>query len=230
MGFSHHARPSVPKDIARELGSAGLSCLLQLMVDAYRDLEVRQWVQADTGEDAITEEWLVHILLRWRQRPEMSWVPLQQKQDATRAKSVGKPPAVDFCFRDGLDFRVYFGAECKLLDAGNNTYLKAYLDDEKGIGRFLSGRYASCSGAGAMVGYVRSGSCDEVAASLGMAIQALKGKPRLEKSHLLSVFNQLYESRHSRACPVAEFLCYHLLFGFNCGALASNPTPQSRHT
>ena len=215
MGLADHIRPNVPKDIAKELGTAGLTCLLQLMADAYQDLKARKCIRADSKEDSITEEWFVHIQQRWKQKPAMSCIPIHQKQDATKAKPRGKHPTVDFCFRDCFDKRSYLGAECKLLDEGDRRYFKAYLDNTEGIGRFLDGRYSAHSGAGAMVGYVRSGSCDKVAASLEQAIQKLDGKPNLKKSQPLSRFDHLYESRHTRNCPVAGFLCYHLLFGFN---------------
>lgn len=219
MGISDHTRPDIPKDIAKELGCAGLQCLLQLMVDAYENLAARQVVKIDTRENAITEEWFMDISLLWKEKPGIALIPLLQKEDATKTKSQrGSPPTIDFCFRDGFDGRVYFGAECKLLDETKARYLNAYLDSEEGIGRFLDGRYAACAGAGAMVGYVRSGSCDNVAKSLGQDIQGLNGNPKLSKSQMLSNFKQLYESQHTRNCPIAEFLCYHLLFGFNCNA------------
>ena len=218
MGLADYIPPDVPKDIAKELGAAGLTCLLQLMVDAYHDLKARKCIGADSKEDSITEEWLVHILQRWKQKPTISCIPIHQKGDAAKAKPRGKPPTVDFCFRDRFDSSSYFGVECKLLDEGDRRRLRAYLDDTEGIGRFLNGRYSAHSGAGAMVGYVRSGSCDKVAASLRRDIQNLDGKPKLKKSRMLSTFDQLYESQHTRNCPVAGFLCYHLLFGFNCSA------------
>lgn len=214
MGLAEHIRPSVPKDIVKELGSAGVACILQLMADAYQDLKTRQYVQPDTSEDTITEEWFVHIQLRWRQKPTISCIPVHQKQDPTKSKARGKSPTVDFCFRDCFDYRSYFGAECKLLDAGNATHLNAYLDDTRGIGRFVDGRYAAYAGAGAMVGYVRSGRCDDVVASLRGAIHALSGRPKLKKSRPLSGCDHLYESEHLRSCEVPEFLCYHLLLGF----------------
>ena len=216
MGLADRFRASVPRNIAKDLGSAGLTRILRLMVGAHRDLEARGCTTATTNEDSITEEWYVHILLRWKESPLMSCIPVHQKGDATKAKSRGKPPTVDFCFRDGFDSRSYFGVECKLLDESEKKYLKAYLHDTEGIGRFLSGRYSAYSGVGAMAGYVRSGSCDKVAASLRRDIQKLDGKPTLRKSRILSNFDQLYESRHTRDCPVAAFLCYHLLLGFNC--------------
>ena len=216
MGLADRFRPIVPKDIARELGSAGLRSILRLMADAYGDLEARKCVMSNSDEDSITEEWYVCIQQRWKQDSRLSYIPVHQKSDATRAKARGKSPTVDFCFRDGFDDRSYFGVECKLLDEGSKKHIKAYLDDTEGIGRFVSGRYSAPSGAGAMAGYVRTGSCDKVAASLRTDIRKLTGNPKLTKSRTLSTFAYLYESRHTRNCPVATFRCYHLLLGFNC--------------
>jgi len=216
MGIANYVRPNVPPDVVKKLGAAGLTNLLQLMADSYRDLKEMGFVQADSRENTITEEWLVQISARCQQKPTSSYVPIQQKEDSTKAKSRGNPPTVDFCFRHRFDNRVYFGAECKLLDEGSKKYLEAYLSEKEGIGRFLDGRYSSHSGAGAMVGYVRSGSCAKVAESLEIAIQKLAGTPKLNKSQVLSNFDQLYESLHTRECPINEFRCFHLLFGFDC--------------
>ena len=188
------------------------------MSDAYLELRLRKYVTGFSSEDTITEEWFIHIQEICRQSPAISLHPIQQKQDTTKAKTCGKPPTIDFCFRDEFESQSYFGAECKLLDEGNTTLLNAYLDLVKGIGRFLDGRYATHTGAGAMVGYVRSGDCGAVAKSISECIQDLEGKPTLRKSQPLENFDQLYESRHNRKLPIADFLCYHLLFGFNCSA------------
>jgi len=214
MGLADQVRPSVPKDIVKELGPAGVACLLQIMADAYLDLKARRWVRMDSSEDSITEEWYVYVLERWKQTPAISCFPIHQKQDTTRAKTRGRPPTVDFCFRDCFDACSYFGAECKLLDGGNETHLAAYLDRRKGIGRLLDGRYSAASSAGAMVGYVRTGECETVAASLKQAMTMLEETPSLQRSALLSRLYHLYESRHNRPSPLRKFLCYHFLLGF----------------
>jgi len=214
VGLANGSRQSVPRDVAEVLGAAGVTRLLQLMVDAYRDLRSRQCVTANSSENSITEEWFVHIQQRWRQTPAISLIPFHQKEDATKAKARGGVPTIDFCFRSYFDRESYFGAECKLLDEGNATHLRAYLDSKEGIGRFLDGRYGANTGVGAMVGYVRSGVCEKVAETLSDRIPRLEGEPNLGKSHTLKNFDQLYETQHKRQCPVADFLCYHFLFGF----------------
>ena len=143
---------------------------------------------------------------------------MPQKQDRAKAGSRGGPPTIDFCFRDVFRREAYFGAECKLLDEGSSKHLRDYLDDRKGIGRFLRGKYASRVGAGAMVGYVRQGDCNVVAKDLARGISRLEGKPRLSKPKPLPRFDQLYESEHKRRSDVSPFVCYHLLFAFDCSA------------
>lgn len=207
---------SVPLDVAKDLGFAGILKLLQLMSDAYLDLKCRQCVTASSHEDSITEEWFIHIQERWSSDPSISYCPIPQKQDYTKAKARGKPPTIDFCFRNRFDARSYFGAECKLLDEGNNTHLAEYLHDKKGIGRFLNGKYAANASVGAMVGYVRVGDCEVVAQSLSEGISELPEKPVLKKSISLREFDSLYESSHKRSFLMIEFRCFHFLFGFGC--------------
>ena len=218
MGLIGHRGTPVPPDLARQLGPAGIRKLLGILAGAYRDLYARRHVRADSSEDSISEEWCVHILLRWKGKDVFGLVPMPQKQDTQKAKRRGRPPTVDFCFRAAFCGEAYFGAECKLLDEGDADHLRAYLDvrKEEGIGRFLSGKYASHTGAGAMVGYVRRGDCDVVAKELAKGIRRVKGRPRLVKSQPLPDFDQLYESTHQRRSCVSPFVCFHLLFAFDC--------------
>lgn len=218
MGLAKQDRPRVPRDLAAELGQQGIRRLLLLMVDSYLDLRDSGRVTATMPEDAITEEWAVHIGLRWRREPDIAVVPVHQKQDEEKAKERGRRPTIDFCFRDQLFSESYFGAECKLLDEGNADHMRAYLDDSKGIGRFLSCKYAAHTGAGAMVGYVRTGDSAAVAREISGKIRELKGRPTLKKADLLARFDHLYESVHSRECGVSPFRCSHLLLAFGCAA------------
>lgn len=215
MRISNQRPSAVPKDLAKRLGSQGIRRLLTLLTKAYQDLHERQWVKADSSEDSITEEWFISIQKRWRSHGACGLIPVHQKADDAKAESRGRPPTIDFCFRDECFPESYFGAECKLLDQGCRGHLVAYLDMDKGIGRFISGRYSAASGAGAMVGYVRCGDCNVVAVGIASGMNSLEGSPSLNRSTALLGFDQLYESRHLRATGVSPFLCYHLLLAFN---------------
>lgn len=216
MEIADNGPSSVPIDIAKRLGEQGIRHLLMLLTNAYHDLYARKWVKADSSEDSITEEWFVHIQVRWSSDHAFGLVPIHQKQDKEKAKSRGRAPTIDFCFRDRFFTQSYFGAECKLFDQGSKKHLDAYLDDKEGIGRFVNGRYAAHTGSGAMVGYVRRGDCCVVAKNVGSGIKRLKGNPTLKKAISLPDFDHLYESQHKRDTGVSPFLCYHLFFAFNC--------------
>ena len=218
MGLAGDIRSAVPLDLAKQLGRDGVRNLLRLLSDAYRDLYARRCVQVNSPEDWITEEWFVCIQARWKREPDVGLIPVIQKQDRRMAAPRGHPPTIDFCFRDTLVREAYFGAECKLLDEGCREHLKAYLDDEQGIGRFLTARYGASTSAGAMVGYVRRGQSPGVGGTLADAIRQLRGTPRLRKSAPLPHFDQVYESTHHRRRGVSPFLCFHLLFAFHCVA------------
>jgi hypothetical protein len=206
----------VPDDLAKRLGSQGVRKLLTLLAKAYQDLYDRQYVKADSSEDSITEEWFVDIQKRWRSDGAFGLVPIHQKQDTGKARPRGRPPTIDFCFRDTFFPESYLGAECKLLDEKSGRHLTAYLDDSEGIGRFINGKYAAHTSVGAMVGYVRRGDCCVVADDVGLAMRRLDGSPVLNKSRPLPQFDHLYESEHVRCAGISPFLCYHLLFAFNC--------------
>jgi len=204
-----------PTDLAKQLGNKGVRELLTLLTDAYRDLYAKRCVCADSSEDSITEEWFVHIVKRWRSENVFGLIPIPQKADTGRAKPRGRPPTIDFCFRDEFFPQSYFGVECKLLDQGCATHLNNYLDNNQGIGRFLSGKYSAHTGAGSMVGYVRRGDCNVVAKAVGCGVKQLEGNSGFKKSRSLPGFDQLYESEHNRQIGVSPFLCYHMFFAFN---------------
>ena len=207
---------SVPRDLAKQLGYQGVRKLLTLLTDAYRDLYAKRCVCADSSEDSITEEWFVHIVKRWRPENTFGLIPIPQKEDTGRAKPRGRPPTIDFCFRDEFFPQSYFGVECKLLDQECATHLNNYLDNKEGIGRFLSGKYSAHTGTGSMVGYVRRGDCNVVAKAVAFGVKQLVSNTGFKKSHPLPDFEQLYESEHDRQIGVSPFLCYHLFFAFNC--------------
>lgn len=216
MEIAKRRSASVPRDLAKQLGTRGIRRLLTLLTDAYRELYDRRWVRADSPEDSITEEWFIHIQRKWASGDACGLIPIHQKADTTQAKRRGRPPTIDFCLRDAFFPESYFGAECKLLDEGCKEHLNAYLDDKEGIGRFISSKYSTCTGTGAMVGYVRRGDCVAVAKNIASAMTKMNGSPTLTKSHPLPRFRPIFESEHQRTTGVSPFLCHHLLFAFDC--------------
>ncbi|MBI5492404.1 MAG: hypothetical protein HY893_05680 [Deltaproteobacteria bacterium] len=178
MSLSDLSKRQHAPDLAKQLGADGIRCLLKLMCEAYHELLASGFVQKDTPENTINEQWSAYIIMKWRQNQSISVIPIPQKEDLTRGKKGKRSPTIDFCFRAELYPESYFGAECKLLDEGNKKHIHEYLSDKNGIGRYLDGRYGAKSSAGAMVGYIRVGKSTNVIKDLSGKISTLSGKPR----------------------------------------------------
>lgn len=213
MSLSEVSQSIPAPDLAKELGQAGIRSILNLMCEAYVDLLNSRFVQNNTSEDEITEEWFVKIQCRY-QRSKLSVVPIHQKQDTSKGIPGKRSPTVDFCFRHNFFQESYFGAECKLLDEGSHKYLKEYVN-RNGIGRFLDGRYSSTSSAGAMVGYVRVGHPGAVAKKVAKSISLLPGNTHMKKTMMIRNFKYIYESRHIRTSGVSPFQIFHLFYAFS---------------
>ena len=186
-----------------------------MLCEAYKDLRAAGVVDGKMSEDRITEEWFVKVQIRWK-GSSLCLIPVCQKPDTRNAAPRGRPPTIDFCLRDQYCAKTYFGAECKLLDAGCRKHLREYLHRSRGIGRFLTCKYSAYTSAGAMVGYVRKGDAKVVARELADAIEKLSGNPQLEKTPSLSDFDDLYHTLHDRESGASPFTCFHLLFAFGC--------------
>ena len=99
------------------------------------------------------------------------------------------------------------------MDEGNRRHLTEYVN-ENGIGRFLDGRYASNSSAGAMVGYVRVGDPVMVANGVARRILARPTKPKMIKAEPVKTFQDIYDSSHERSSGISPFKIFHLFFAF----------------
>lgn len=211
--------PSLPApDLAKKLGPAGIRTLLNLMCEAYLDLLESGLVKNNASEGFITEEWFIKIILRWKNSPTIALIPIHQKEDPTKGKKGKRSPTIDFCFRHVFFKESYFGAECKLLDERNREHLSRYMSNDKGIGRFLDGRYASNSSAGAMVGYVRVGDPKVVARDVAECVSTMMDNPAMKKAEPLEKFEDIYESHHNRSYGFSPFQIFHLFFPFNSAA------------
>ncbi len=213
MSLQQSYHPQPPSDeLSRALVSGAVRVMLCLMRDAYFDLLQKHIVTQEMDENDITEEWFVCLQQRWQQSALFSFVPIHEKQDKNEAKSRGKPPTVDFCFRSEWDKHYYFGAECKLVEANDQTLCQRYI--ENGVNRYVDGRYGQDFPEGAMLGYIRQTCCTDVATELRNRIGALKDHPSFQHTDVLLPLEECYISRHNRPKGISPFTLYHLLFGF----------------
>ena len=135
------------------------------MRDGYFNRISRNHDFARMSENTITEEWIVHVQQRWRvSRIPSSIVPIHEKPDTSKASKRGKPPTIDFCFRSEWNKQSYFGAECKLVEADNKRLCDEYV--EQGMKRYINQKYRPEYLEGAMIGYVRTSACCDIATEI----------------------------------------------------------------
>ncbi len=180
-------------------------------------------LKKETGNDF--EDWLTRRLYRWlKQIPIFRDGPLTI---ALKAEIVSSDMGVDSHAASGeIDIfvscgkgvEVYFAIEAKRLRfrsskgeiiSGSSQYI------EQGMMRFVSGQYAPCMKAGAMLGYVFDGKTGEARSSIDKEVQnkavKLKLKPpqKLVQSKILPD-KPVHETRHD--LEKRNFIIYHVLF------------------
>ena len=208
--------PTVPKDLASELGPEGVREILEIFWISYHDMmRAGYTVEEGKHEDEITEDWYGYIEKRWfcKNRATVIKLPLYpaaQHIDKTRAKPKGQPPKIDFCFRAWKPDERYFGAECKNLVEGDTYLNKRYMDT--GVGHYVSGRYGSSSFENALVGYVLKGDMSNIINTLGEKMKEMDGTEGLSRD--FSYIDPHYFSRHIRASDGERIKIDHLFFDF----------------
>ena len=106
----------------------------------------------------------------------------------------------------------YLTIECKLLDL--RRLPRRYV--EKGIDRFVQGRYGVKTRIGAMIGYVLEGTPDEVVRIINSRIENI-----LDSGHKLIPIDPIgwletvYSSKHHRTSAPTPIFLTHLLFGMS---------------
>ncbi|MBN1690944.1 MAG: hypothetical protein JW901_07975 [Dehalococcoidia bacterium] len=209
-----YSRPQPSAELTEALGPHVVKVMLCLMRDAYFDLVKKDVIDLTMRENQITEEWYDCLIIRWpRSSLYPTFRPHSQKEDESgKTSSRGNPPTIDFCFRAGWDRLVYFGAECKLIEATNKTLCNEYV--ENGVCRYIEGKYGAKFPEGAMIGFVRQTPCADVAVELQTRIVALDNASGFDRTNLLAPFEDHYVSKHNRAKGISPFTIHHLLFLF----------------
>jgi hypothetical protein len=87
-------------DLAELIGEEGIKRLLEIVCDAYDMLSKNHCVQSRMSEDEITELLFKEVQFIWMSSALETVYPINQKIDRTYAKNRGRPPTIDFCFRD----------------------------------------------------------------------------------------------------------------------------------
>lgn len=113
----------------------------------------------------------------------------------------------------GGDEELYLAYECKWLEkqSQESTLIKRYLGDD-GIGRFLSGKYASNMPVGFMVGYVASGNLPQATSRIHQIMQR-NGMPSHFDSRRIQPL-QAFTTEHERYCSSLAIRITHIFLPF----------------
>lgn len=212
-GFEESYKVGNPYDLAVKIGEDGITKLLGLVCAAYDTLYKHDIVKSGMSEDEITEELFKEIQIVWRVSSiPQTIVPINQKIDKTNAKDRGRPPTIDFCFRDRWVREAFFGFECKLLAEGNDRLYEEYI--KNGLYRFIEGKYCAKGSAGSLIGYVNSGSVDAIVKEVKSRVDKERILKDMALASSISAFQEHYVSIHSRDKGLPQFCVHHLFFRF----------------
>jgi len=202
-----------PSDLAQQIGEEGISYLLGIVCDAYQRLYEKHNIKQKMSEDEITEELFVEVEFVWSRSSITETIrPMCQKGDRTHAKIKGRPPTIDFCFRDSWVGEAFFGFECKLLVEGDTTLCNEYV--ENGLCRFLSGRYCAHGSAGSLIGYVKLGNLSTIIQDIKVRVDTRNLLKAMALASPIGTFQNHYVSVHSREMQLPPFCVHHLFFSF----------------
>ena len=205
----------MPADLAKKLGKNGVVEILSVLWDGYHSLRKDNIITQEMDENEITEEWFLRVNEIWHNenralRLSIKIAPSLQHEDRTKAKPVGQPPTIDFCFRSWEIRDSYYGIECKNLYEANSKYIKRYV--QTGIDNYICGRYGAQSSVSSIAGYVLSGKITNIISELQKEIAASSPLKNITKD--FSTPDALYQSMHIRKSDNVCITIHHLFFDF----------------
>jgi len=202
----------VSEDIVQLLGPTGINLLLEIMWMGYRGV-CKKGIEKDYGENKITEEWFIEINDVWadfKSSFKVRMSPINQKPDEHKKQPRGSAPTIDFVFRSYDTSDIYFGAECKLLQDGNNIRREKYV--KEGLVRYLDNRYSNKASQSSMVGYFVNDSIEDSLIVINKTLEELCATSVLTRSQ---AFDEPYYLSNHKRDDDTEIMLHHLFFNFN---------------
>ncbi len=115
-------------------------------------------------------------------------------------------PDIKFIIKD----YVWMEIESKrIYEENNNWSISEYLSSDKGIGRFLSGKYSENENHGGMVGYIQNGNLSDIINNVKKGLKNCN----LKKISNKNIINNCISSIHLRTNN-DDITIYHLFFYF----------------
>ena len=205
-----------PTPLAREISPGIEKAVLQLVVDGFERWQVGGFQRVGDHEDHYTVR-LVACMKEIGRERNMALVPrfryvepsdemLEGHEDPAHAPCIDMVVSWDLLTEDA-----YLSIECKRLAPDNLARLYVV----EGIDRFVRGYYGAKAQAGAMVGYVISGTPNAVLGRVNTQVtRAPSMGPRhaLMSAHPIGWLGTVFASHHPRPSPFQPIRLTHLFF------------------
>jgi hypothetical protein len=204
--------PALFQDLAKEWCADQSALLLRLVWDGFdrfrRDSFDRELI---SREDERKEESLNYLLALSIDRCKDRFAPFsvisEVPEQTARKGGQGQSPHPDigFCAYDNP--RAVWPLEAKVLKSEDDVI--AYCSEV--TTNFLTGRYATFSNEGAMLGYLLTGQPTETFFSIGKLLCCRLADHKTIRNRPHKVSSHMRQNLPDRRSPV-EFLCHHLIF------------------
>jgi hypothetical protein len=203
--------PPLFQTLAQEWCADQSASLLRLAWDAYDRLKKDHFEQLPLShQDERKEETLNQLLALAMDQCKNRFAPFSiihevPEQTARKGgRSQSPHPDIGFCFYDNP--RAVWPLEGKVLD--NDRNVAAYSAEVNA--NFLTGRYATFSNEGAMIGYLLSGKPDIAFANIELGISSKLSDHNFirDRAHKVSDHNR--GTQPHPGSPIV-FLCHHLI-------------------
>jgi hypothetical protein len=168
--------------------------MLETLIPQAWTVLAQRGLDPKVHEDKITKKFVVELCrVKRRIYPHAGFIIDSQRQVNSDRGDDGR---VDIAILYGGDEELYLAYECKWLEKSNANSLAIYYRGSKGIGRFISRKYASAMPVGCMIGYVASGDLNEATKRIHRSM-AKKGMPQPSPSRRIPPL-QTFTTDHVR--------------------------------
>jgi len=189
------------------------------LIPAIIDLVLASWKRlptpaADELEDRITRKLAARMINR-KDRSEQPFLIIAQSEVLNHSTG-GLLGRIDVRIFHGWREEVYFAFECKRLNVRRNGARHSLSGEyaEKGMARFVTGKYAGGLDSGGMLGYVMDGDLKSAMAAVKKAIEARRAKLCMDSNGTLAVsslrpkISRVKQTSHQQAGK--PFLIHHV--------------------
>lgn len=192
--------------------------LLAKIIACYEKMKIHE-TYLPNKENEIRDALLINYLKNNKIRDELRLKDYLFDREVPEDKTLGRTDIKIQTLNTFQDTAAYFIIECKRLDTKSKNRKKGLNNEyvEKGIVRFVSGKYSSHYKVNGMIGFVVEAMdiAENVDAISTLLKDKLKTNQGLDYHELVSDFEFSYRSTHNLVNGETEIAIYHLMLDFS---------------